>query len=227
MTLQEAILARHSVRKYISKPLTSEQISTIQAEIDACNSEGNLHIQLVLNERKAFKGLSSYGKFSGVENYIVMAGARTGDLNERVGYYGERLVLLAQTLGLNTCWVGLTYRKTGDYVLNSGEKLCCVIALGYGVSQGREHKIKTPEQISNVGADTPDWFLRGVEAALLAPSAVNQQKYSFRYVPATEGENPTVIADSGFSLLGYTKMDLGIARYHFEIGAGKENFNWG
>lgn len=227
MTLQEAIFVRHSVRRYISKPLTSEQISTLQAEIDVCNHDGNLHIQLVLNEPKAFKGIASYGTFSGVENYIVMAGIKTTDLNERIGYYGERLVLLAQTLGLNTCWVGLTYRKTGVYELLDGEKICCVIAIGFGATQGHASKTKSAEQVSNIGTDTPDWFRRGVEAALLAPSAVNQKKFSFRYVPAPDGGKPKVIADSGFSLIGYTKMDLGIARLHFEIGAGKENFNWG
>ena len=28
------------------------------------------------------------------------------------------------------------------------------------------------------------------------------------------------------SLWGYTQIDLGIVKYHFEIGAGKEKFQW-
>ena len=100
-----------------------------------------------------------------------------------VGYYGEHLVLFAQTLGLNTCWVGLSYSKVpGTYVLDEGEKIACYIALGYGETQGVGHKIKTVEQVSNASDVTPSWFRKGVEAALLAPTAVNQQKFSFEYV---------------------------------------------
>ena len=139
---------------------------------------------------------------------------------------GEHLVLLAQTLGLNTCWVGLSYSKVpGTYVLDEGEKIACYIALGYGETQGVCHKIKTVEQVSNASDVTPSWFRKGVEAALLAPTAVNQQKFSFEYVGMKNGRH-LVHAKKGFSIIGYTQMDLGIAKYHFEIGAGKDNFEW-
>ena len=151
---------------------------------------------------------------------------KADDLDERVGYYGEQLVLLAQTLGLNTCWVGLSYSKVpGTYVLDEGEKIACYIALGYGETQGVGHKIKTVNQVSNASDVTPTWFRKGVEAALLAPTAVNQQKFSFEYMGMKDGRHQ-VHAKKGFSMIGYTKMDLGIAKYHFEIGAGKENFEW-
>ena len=131
-----------------------------------------------------------------------------------------------QTLGLNTCWVGLSYSKVpGTYVLDEGEKIACYIALGYGETQGVGHKIKTINQVSNVSDVTPTWFRKGVEAALLAPTAVNQQKFSFEYVGMKDGHHQ-VHAKKGFSMIGYTQMDLGIAKYHFEIGAGKENFEW-
>ena len=168
----------------------------------------------------------SYGSFSGVRNYFVMVGKKGADLDERVGYYGEQLVLLAQTLGLNTCWVGLSYRKVPEaYNVGKDEKLACMIALGYGETQGVSHKIKTIEQVSNASDLTPTWFKRGVEAALLAPTAVNQQKFSFEYVGISNNRHQ-VRAKKGFSMIGYTQMDLGIAKYHFEIGAGKENFDW-
>ena len=111
MTLKEAIEQRHSVRKYIHKPLTDEVVDALQKKIDECNAQGDLHIQLVTNEKKAFTGIFSYGKFAGVENYLVMVGKKADNMNERIGYYGEQLVLLAQTLGLNTCWAGLSYRN--------------------------------------------------------------------------------------------------------------------
>ena len=230
MTIQEAIEARHSVRAYKDQPLTKEVSKRLEEEIAVVNQKGNLHVQLIQNEPKAFQGtLAKYGKFRNVTSYLVMAGKKADDLDERIGYYGEHLVLLAQTLGLNTCWVGLSYSKVpGTYVLEEGEKIACYIAIGYGETQGVGHKIKTVEQVSsskNVSDITPSWFRKGVEAAMIAPTAVNQQKFSFEYVGMSNNHHQ-VRAKKGFSMIGYTKMDLGIAKYHFEIGAGKDNFEW-
>ena len=227
MTIQEAIEARHSVRAYKDLPLSEEIVRLLEDELMKLNNEGQLHIQLICNEPKAFQGtMAKYGKFRNVNNYLVMAGKKAEDLDERIGYYGEHLVLLAQTLGLNTCWVGLSYSKVpGTYVLEEGEKIACYIAIGYGETQGSGHKIKTVEQVSNASDITPSWFKKGIEAALLAPTAVNQQKFSFEYVGMSNNRHQ-VRAKKGFSMIGYTQMDLGIAKYHFEVGAGKVNFEW-
>ena len=227
MTIQEAIEARHSVRAYKDLPLSEEIVKLLEDELVKLNNEGQLHIQLICNEPKAFQGtMAKYGKFRNVNNYLVMAGKKADDLDERIGYYGEHIVLLAQTLGLNTCWVGLSYSKVpGTYVLDEGEKIACYIAIGYGETQGSGHKIKTVEQVSNASDITPSWFKKGVEAALLAPTAVNQQKFSFEYVGMSNNRHQ-VRAKKGFSMIGYTQMDLGIAKYHFEVGAGKVNFEW-
>ena len=227
MTIQEAIEARHSVRAYKDLPLSEEIVKLLEDELVKLNNEGQLHIQLICNEPKAFKGtMAKYGKFRNANNYIVMAGKKADDLDERIGYYGEHIVLLAQTLGLNTCWVGLSYSKVpGTYVLDEGEKIACYIAIGYGETQGSGHKIKTVEQVSNASDITPSWFKKGVEAALLAPTAVNQQKFSFEYVGMSNNRHQ-VRAKKGFSMIGYTQMDLGIAKYHLEVGAGKVNFEW-
>lgn len=226
MTIQEAIEARHSVRVYKEQPLAKEVVIELQKKIAELNEKGQLHMQLILNEPRAFKGVFAYGKFFGVNNYIVVAGQKSDDLDERVGYFGEQLVLFAQTLGLNTCWVGLSYTKIpGTYVLGDGEKIACYIAIGNGETQGVCHKIKTVEQVSNINDTTPLWFKKGVEAALLAPTAVNQQKFSFEYKGMKDGRHQ-VLAKKGFSMIGYTQMDVGIAKCHFEIGAGKENFEW-
>ena len=238
MTIQEAIEARHSVRAYKDQPLGDEIVQQLEGKIEELNHKGQLHIQLVCNEPKAFQGtLAKYGKFRNANNYIVMAGKKADDLDERVGYYGEHLVLLAQTLGLNTCWVGLSYSKVpGTYVLGEGEKIACYIAIGYGETQGVSHKIKTVEQVSHSAVKTPgsskdasditpSWFKKGVEAALLAPTAVNQQKFSFEYI-GVKNDRHQIRAKKGFSIIGYSKIDLGIAKYHFEIGAGEVNFDW-
>lgn len=227
MAIQEAIEARHSVRAFKKQTLTDDIVKMLEEKITELNIKGQLHMQLVLNEPKAFQGtLAKYGKFRNANNYLVMAGKKAEDLDERIGYYGEHLVLLAQTLGLNTCWVGLSYSKVpGTYVLEEGEKIACYIAIGYGETQGVGHKIKTVEQVSNASDITPSWFKKGVEAALLAPTAVNQQKFSFEHV-GVKNNCHLIRAKKGFSMIGYTKMDLGIAKYHFEIGAGEVNFEW-
>lgn len=220
MNLTEAMNARHSVRQYINKPLEAQEIEALEKEINVCNRESGLHIQLVINEPKAFDGfMAHYGKFSGVANYIALIGKKGSDLEEKCGYYGERLVLLAQQLGLNTCWVAMTYSKIKSaFVIDNGEKLCIVIALGYGKTQGNAHKSKAIDDVIKTEGDYPEWFQKGVEAALLAPTAMNQQKFLF-----TQKDNQ-VSVKAGFGF--YTKIDMGIVKYHFEIGAGKNNFEW-
>lgn len=221
MDITEVMKKRHSVRQYTARPLSENIISALREEISACNGESGLHIQLVINEPKAFDGLMArYGKFSGVANYLAMVGKKNANLDEKCGYYGERIVLKAQQLGLNTCWVAVTYSKVKSaYSLEKGEKLCLVIALGYGEIQGIPHKGKSPAEVSESGTNPPDWFKRGIDAALLAPTAMNQQKFRFIL------NGNTVMAKSGSGFC--TKVDLGIVKYHFEIAAGIENFTWG
>ena len=166
MTLLEAIEARHSVRKYKDEPIPEDILTTLRNRISEINDKAGLHIHLVTDEPMAFSGLMSYGSFSGVKNYLVMAGKKGDDLDEKIGYYGEQLVLLAQTLGLNSCWAGISYSKIpGTYELLDGEKITCYIALGYGETQGQGHKVKSAEEVSNVSDITPSWFNRGVQAS--------------------------------------------------------------
>lgn len=220
MDVIKAMEKRHSVRMYKNQPLDREAVAAIQAEIDACNKESGLHIQLVTDEPKAFNGfMAHYGKFSGVKNYIALIGKKDSDLDEKCGYYGERLVLKAQQLGLNTCWVAMTYSKVKTaFTIEPGEKLCVVISIGYGETQGIPHKSKDISQVARTGGEMSDWFRRGVEAALLAPTAMNQQKFML----IQDGEKVTAKAGKGF----YTKLDLGIVKYHFEVAAGKDSFYW-
>ena len=163
--------------------------------------------------------MAHYGKFSGVTNYFALIGERGPGLEEKCGYYGERLVLKAQQLGLNTCWVAMTYSKIKTaFTVGKGEKLCVVIALGYGETQGVPHKSKPAAEVMAVSGPVPEWFKQGIEAALLAPTAMNQQKFVF----SLNGDKVSVKPGLGF----YSKIDLGIAKYHFELGAGTEYFTW-
>lgn len=215
INMLEAIQQRHSVRDYSDKKIEENIIAAIRSEIDACNKESGLDIQLVTEEPDAFSSLMAihYGKFRNVRNYIALIGKKNSDLEEKVGYYGERVALKAQQLGLNTCWVALTFSKgKSKCVVKKGEKLVCVLSLGYGNTQGVPHKSKPIDALYEVEGDMPDWFLKGMEAVLLAPTALNQQKFLF----SLSENKVTAKATGGF----YSKVDLGIVKYHFEVGSG-------
>lgn len=221
----DLIKSRHSVRKYLSKEIPIDIVNALNEEISKCNQEGNLNLQLVTNDDNAFSGMKAhYGLITGVRNYVVLVGKRSKDLDERLGYYGQRVVLKAQELGLNTCWIGLSflYKKTkGSYVVNNGEVKRLIIAVGYGENQGHDRFSKKFEEvtIASENALNTDWFKKGVEYALLAPTATNQQKFVFEVID----ENVVDLKNgTGF----FSKVDKGIVKLHFEIGAGKHNFTW-
>ncbi|HIT89055.1 MAG TPA: nitroreductase [Candidatus Merdenecus merdavium] len=222
MELLEAIKNRHSVRNYLDKPIPESLVKQLQEEVDACNQESGLHIQLVTNEPKAFDGMMAhYGKFSGVQNYIALIGKKGDNLEEEIGYYGERVALKAQTLGLNTCWVAMTFSKgvtKKNCVIHQGEKLVCVLSLGYGKTQGVPHTSKSLETLCSVPGDMPKWFRNGMEAALLAPTASNQQKFFL----TLKDDTVSIKSLGGF----YSKVDLGIIKYHFEVGTEHHPFSW-
>lgn len=224
MTELEAIKARHSVRQYLDKLIEAEKIEAIQASIDRCNCEGGVHFQLIANEPKAFTSLmAKYGKFQNVSNYLAVVAPKGKPGSVTAGYWGERLVLELQMMGLRTCWVGASYKKDMSlFQIGADEELKCVISFGYGANDGVQHRQK--KTVADVAvnksssAEFPDWFVNGVEAALLAPTAVNQQKFEFILHDDNRME-----AVAKFSLIGYAHLDLGIAKYHFEVGAGIES----
>ncbi len=222
MDIYEAIKERHSVRQYLDKPLEEKDKEALISLIDECNKESGLHIQLVCDEPKAFQSkLAKYGHFENANNYIVLVGKKQPRLDEKCGYWGQKIVIAAQMMGLNTCWVAMSYKKIpGAFSVEKDEKLTVVIAIGYGANQGKERKSKSPEDVCYDIQSAPLWFKRGVEFALLAPTATNQQKFTINL----DGISNRVKVKAGFG--PESKVDLGIVKYNFEIGAGKENFEW-
>lgn len=221
MGILELMKLRHSVRSYNSKKIEGNVALELQKVIAESNKQGGLNIQLCLNEPNAFDSIMAhYGKFSNVNNYIALVGKKSAKLDEKLGYYGEKIVLKATELGLGTCWVAATYSK-GKCACKvaKDEKLLCVISLGYFEKDGITHKTKSIDKLSQVNGKMPDWFEKGMKAAQLAPTAMNQQKFTIVY----NGENKvTAKAGMGF----YTKIDLGIAKYHFELGADNPKLKW-
>lgn len=216
MDIKEAIRERHSVRQYSADPIVGDTRTALENIIRECNEESGLHFQLITEDPECFNTLlSHYGRFSGVNNYIAVVGSKKlSNLDELAGYYGERIVLEAQMLGLNTCWVAGTYGKGKcKAAIDADEKIVCVISIGYGLNKGSVHKSKELSKLCSVSEkDMPDWFKEGVEAALQAPTAVNQQKF----IIDIDGEEALI--KPGFGPM--TRIDLGIVRYNFEAASG-------
>ena len=215
MEILEIMRRRHAVRQYTDRAIEPEKRAVLDALTQEINRKAELSIQIIYDEPKCFGSLvAHYGKFTGVRNYIALVGKKSPKLEETLGYYGEELVLKAQELGLNTCWVALSHGKS-KAAIGRDEKQVCLIALGYGETQGEEHKNKPLSKLCDCAEPMPEWFRRGMNAALLAPTAMNQQKFRFRLLP--DG-NVKAACGIGF----YTKLDLGIVRYHFEAASGKK-----
>lgn len=213
MEMMELMKQRHSVRQYTDRVIEAEKRSALDELTAALNRKFGVHMQIIYDEPQCFDSMMAhYGKFTGVKNYIALVGVKSPALDETLGYAGEQLVLKAQELGLNTCWVAMTHGKS-KAVIEKGEKQVCLIALGYGCTNGIAHRSKALSEVCRVQGEMPEWFLTGMEAALLAPTATNQQKFFFELLPDGKVK---ASARQGF----YTKLDLGIVKYHFEALAG-------
>ena len=218
MTIKEAVNERHSVRQYKNIPIENEKEKELRDFIEAINDENGLDIQFIVNDPECFDSfLAHYGKFTNVQNYIAMVGNKQyPNLDEAIGYFGEEIVLKAQTMGLNTCWVAGTFsKKKCKARVGKDEKLLCVISIGYGENQGQNHKSKPLEKLCKADLNTaPEWFKEGVEGALKAPTALNQQKF----VITLDGDNAKITSKGG----AMTKIDLGIVKYNFEAASGRK-----
>lgn len=211
MDILEIMKKRHSVRQYKNQDIETSKREEINSFIKNVNDESKLSIQVFYDEPKCFDSfMAHYGKFENVKNYIAIVGNKNEQ--EKAGYYGEKIVLKCQELGLNTCWVAMTHGKSKAEI-KRGQKLLIIIALGYGETQGVPHKSKSIAELGHADQNT-EWFNKGMEAVCLAPTAVNQQKFLF------ELKNGKVTAKNlgGF----YSKIDLGIVKYHFEAVTGYE-----
>lgn len=219
MTMKEAMGARHTVRKYMDKPLPEEIVKKLKKRVSENNEAYGLAVELRTNDASAINALVKVLMTKGVKNFFVLSGADTPGLNEKLGECGADLMLYAQTLGLNTWWAGGVYNKGKLNAEANGNKVIGVIAVGYGSVQGTPHKSKTYADVATYEGEAPDWFKEGVRAALLAPTAMNKQDFTI----TGKGRNVRIRSSKEGA---YSGADLGIVKYHFEVGAGAENFIW-
>ncbi len=209
----EAVKQRHSVRNYKPDRIPEDKVKMIREKVDELNKEGNLKLQFIEDAGKTFNKLMNRAMgLASAPSVIACVGTDGADLDERVGYYGEKLVLFLQSIGLNTCWAGTFNRKNIQAEVGEGERLVISIATGFGADQGKSRRSKDISEVTEVNGKHPEWFDRGAELALLAPTAINQQKF---LIKLNDDESVSFIDKGGV----LSKVDLGIVKCHFEIGA--------
>ncbi len=218
MTFEEAMRERHTVRKYTEKEIPREVLSKLNTRIFANNEKYSVSIRFMLNDEKILGTLTKLFLAKGVKNYLILSGGNIFTTDEKLGYCGTDIMLYAQTLGLNTWWIGGTYKKRYAVRNAIGDKVAGIIAIGYGETQGVPHKSKPLEEVCRYEGEMPEWFKNGVEAALLAPTALNKQAFLI------EGREDQVAISCNNGI--FSDVDKGIVKYHFELGAGRENFFW-
>ncbi len=217
MTTMELIRQRHSVRSFQARKIEPEKIAKLNGRIDAINAETGLHIQFMDSADGVYGSLiSRFAGWRNVPSYLALVGPQSETLEETCGYYGEQLVLLAQELGLNTCWAGMVRSKYVKAQVGPGEALVITIAVGYGSDAGRPHKSKDLQAVTEVSGNMPEWFRAGAESALLAPTALNQQKFLIRLLP----DGSVSLQPNGKG--PFVNVDLGIVKYHFEAASGRK-----
>lgn len=208
---------RHMVRKYQDREIPKELVAQVNERIEQNNKKSGLSIKLMINDDKAVNSIIKLFLAKGVKNYFILAGDDSDILAEKLGYASADIMLYAQTIGLNTWYVGGTFnRGVSKYVPN--KKVIGIVAIGYGINNGVPHKSKLIGEVSNYNGEMPMWFKNGIEASLLAPTALNKQDYK---IIGTDNKVKIEI-DNGI----FTGANKGLIKYHFELGAGKENFEW-
>lgn len=225
MITVETIRERHSVREYDGKPLSRAEFDALGAVVEECVRESGLGIQLVDNNPEVFSMIARFGLIRGCRTHVsfVVDDAKAGDVaaDEAIGYWGQKIVLAAQDMGLNTCWCALCSRKKSHAVVAPEKKIRLIIAVGHGKTQGFSRKTKSVEALSSVEcAKGPAWFAAAMEAAQLAPTAMNNQ--NFKITLLSDGK--TVRIDAPQS--GLNVIDEGIVRCNFEIAANEAGADW-
>lgn len=228
MITVETIRERHSVREYDGKPLAQAEFDALGALVEECARESGLDIQLVGDNPEVFNVIARFGLIRGCRTHVafVVDDAKAGDttkaaVDEVIGYWGQKIVLAAQDMGLNTCWCALCSRKKSRAVVAPGKKVRLVIAAGHGKTQGFPRKTKSIGALSSVEcAKAPAWFAAAMEAAQLAPTAMNNQ--NFKIALLSDGKTVRIEAPQS----GLNVIDEGIVRRNFEIAANEAGADW-
>lgn len=225
-----AVPVRHARRSYTGDPVSTVDLDALEALATRWAPWPDARVVLVREAPQSmFAGIiGAYGGISGAPSALAFIGVEEGRA-EGVGYTGEGLVLEAASRGLDTCWVAglFSAQKTADLIgLRPGERVHAVAALGYArdratvkeqmlFAAGRSKHRRPLEEIAPGYESWPQWARSAVEAARIAPSAMNRQPWRFAF----DGDR-LVLRLAGIDTPRTSKhLDGGIAMLHAEVGA--------
>lgn len=237
----EAVEKRISCRSYQNKLLPADLLQKLEAKIHELNAESGLNFQFYHSEELTKPVIQmTAAMFSGnIYAVAALVGGNDPISSEKVGYYGQELVLYATALGLGTCWVAGTYNPKSIHVeIGAEEKLWDVIPIGFATEKvpkkqsmirlmlrKKDRKIEQFVESEIAYHNLPKWIQKGAEAVRMGPSAVNQQPIRFQY---HDGRIFAKIWKEGH---GLQYNDMGIAKKQFEIGAAQHmvfgTWQWG
>ncbi|MEW5900485.1 MAG: nitroreductase family protein [Acidobacteriota bacterium] len=231
-TWYPAIFRRRSRRSFADREVEQEKIARLEFVCKEFRPFPEARAEFVRSRpENVFKGaIGHYGRVKGAPHYISFIGdTRSAQMREAVGYTGEGIVLEATALGLDTCWVGGFFRPETirQFLrLEVYEEVLSVTPVGYAVERkdfsekllsgfARSRQRKSLQEIASGPVSDP-WIIKALEAARLAPSAVNRQPWQFRME-----DRAMIISVWGSKKLSPVsrRLDCGIAMLHFELGA--------
>ena len=235
-TWHAAIEKRRSRRRFDSNlPIAPETLAALEKVCNQFAPFPSARSRLVTESSETvFKGIiGGYGKVKGTHTFIAFIGDMDDQfVQEKVGYTGEAIILEATALGLNTCWVGGFFRPeivASLIEVSRREQVLAITPVGYAREResweeklmsrfGRSHnRLPLSKLVRGLPkGQWPNWVGVSLEAARLAPSAVNRQPWGFN----VQDDGITVfVRTSGPEFNVSKRLDCGIAMLHLEVAA--------
>jgi nitroreductase len=202
--MNEIIRKRKSIRKYEAAPLDTATLEWIQEQIAAVKPlYPNIRYNIEIASKT--KGLFNVK----APHYLIFSSEEGEGFCENIGFIGQQLDLALSGNGIGTCWLGGS--KPSE---NEKTKLTYVIAMAFGTPNEPLYRSLDEFKRKPLSAISTGEDVR-LEAARLAPSAVNSQNWFFA---ADNGKihcyrkklNPIV----GLIYNRLNRIDMGIAIYH-------------
>ena len=245
---KELIRKRRSIRTYKQLPIPREKIIQLSNYFDHFSQnpfEGNVRFEILELEglsRSEKRRFGTYGFIHGANTFIVGIITKPTKYDyEHFGYLFERVILFATYLGLGTCWVGGTFKRSVfAFQLNLSTKERIPVITPIGIPAKRQslrssiikkvagsHKRKLWSELFFEGEfenpltkETVPPYSEPLEMVRLAPSASNFQPW--RIIKEKDKHNYHFYINqkphSSYRIFKYQnlqRIDLGIAVYHF------------
>lgn len=245
----DLIKKRTSTRTFETKEIELKQLQKLESYLTEINEDAivlsGIKAKFFLSSFKSTnlkedKKIGTYGVISGAKTYIVGIVDKDEKNALEFGYLFEKIVLAATDLGLQTCWLGGTFKKS-DFVQNMDlpdhETIAIVSPLGYKKKKPRvmetamrkvigankrkpwnelyfDKNIEIP--LTEKGADE---YAVPLEMVRLGPSASNKQPW--RVIKEGEYFHFFLSRTKGYGVAGFDMQlnDIGIAKCHFELSA--------